>query len=64
MLESARRERWNLAVLDLGVDLSSPMGEAMAGIAAVFAQFERRVIGERSRAAPAVSGLTARDPSS
>ena len=54
MLTDARREGWNLAVLDLGVDLSTPMGEAMAGMASVFAQFERRVIGERTRAALAV----------
>ena len=51
MLAAARREGWNLAVLDLGCDLSTPMGEAMAGMASVFAQFERRVIGERTKAA-------------
>ncbi len=54
MLDDARRERWNLVLIDLGLDLSSPMGEAMAGMASVFAQFERRVIGERTRAALAV----------
>jgi DNA invertase Pin-like site-specific DNA recombinase len=54
MLTDARGEGWNLCVLDLGCDLSTPMGEAMAGMASVFAQFERRVIGERTRAALAV----------
>jgi DNA invertase Pin-like site-specific DNA recombinase len=54
LLDDARHEGWNLAVLDLGVDLSTPMGEAAAGMASVFAQFERRVIGERTKAALAV----------
>jgi DNA invertase Pin-like site-specific DNA recombinase len=43
-----------VAVLDLGVDLSTPIGEAMANMAATFAQLERRMIGERTRAALAV----------
>jgi DNA invertase Pin-like site-specific DNA recombinase len=46
-----RRRGWNLVILDLGLDLSSPMGEMAANMAAVFAQFERRVIGERTKAA-------------
>jgi DNA invertase Pin-like site-specific DNA recombinase len=57
MLAAARREGWNLAVLDLGCDLSTLMGETMAGMASVFAQFERRVIGERTRAALQVKRL-------
>ena len=45
-----RRRGWNLTILDLGLDLSTPMGEAMASMAAVFAQLERRMIGERTKA--------------
>jgi DNA invertase Pin-like site-specific DNA recombinase len=37
--------------LDLGVDFSTAAGEAMANMTAVFAQLERRLIGERTRAA-------------
>jgi DNA invertase Pin-like site-specific DNA recombinase len=47
------RKRWALALLDLGVDTSTPMGEAMANIAATFAQLERRLIGQRTREAMA-----------
>ncbi|MGI0131170.1 MAG: recombinase family protein [Thermoplasmata archaeon] len=53
-IERARREGWNLVALDLGVDFSTAAGEAMANMTAVFAQLERRLIGERTRAALAV----------
>lgn len=53
-IEHARREGWNLVALDLGVDFSTAAGEAMAHMTAVFAQLERRLIGERTRAALAV----------
>lgn len=51
LLERSRREGWTLVVLDIGVDTSTPSGEAMAHISATFAQMERRLIGERTRAA-------------
>lgn len=47
----AREGGWNLVALDLGVDLTSPAGEVLAGVMAVFAQWERRIIGERTKAA-------------
>ena len=53
-IERARREKWNLVALDLGVDFSTAAGEAMANMTATFAQLERRLIGERTRAALAV----------
>ncbi len=53
-IDRARREGWNLVALDLGVDFSTAAGEAMAHMTAVFAQLERRLIGERTRAALAV----------
>lgn len=53
-IEQARAEGWNLVALDLGVDFSTAAGEAMANMTATFAQLERRLIGERTRAALAV----------
>jgi DNA invertase Pin-like site-specific DNA recombinase len=40
--------------LDSPADLTSPTGEAMAGVLAVFAQLDRRLIGERTREALAI----------
>ena len=40
--------------LDLGVDTSTPAGEMMASVLATFAQFERRLIGQRTKDALAV----------
>lgn len=54
LIERAQKEGWNLIVLDLGVDLSTATGEAMAHMVSVFAQLERRLIGERTRDALAV----------
>lgn len=48
LMELARKEGWNIVALDLGVDLSTPAGEMLAGVLAVFAQFERRVISQRT----------------
>jgi DNA invertase Pin-like site-specific DNA recombinase len=49
LMDRATRERWALVALDLGVDTSSPAGEAMAHVTASFAQFERRLIGQRTK---------------
>lgn len=51
LMDKATRERWALVALDLGVDTTSPAGEAMANVLATFAQFERRLIGQRTREA-------------
>jgi hypothetical protein len=40
--------------LDLGVDTTTPQGEMMANILATFAQFERRLIGQRTKEALAI----------
>ncbi len=53
-MERARREGWNLVALDLGVDFSTPNGEVLAHIVAAIAQFERRLIGQRTKDALAV----------
>jgi len=47
LMERSRKEGWALVALDLGVDSSTPSGEAMAGVLSVFAQFERRMISQR-----------------
>jgi DNA invertase Pin-like site-specific DNA recombinase len=54
LMERSRREGWALVTLDLGVDTSSPQGELMANVFATFAQFERRLIGQRTKDALAV----------
>lgn len=48
-MDRSRRQGWALAALDLGVDTTTPSGEMMASVLAVFAQFERRLIGQRTK---------------
>jgi DNA invertase Pin-like site-specific DNA recombinase len=55
LVERAKRKGWNLCVIDLGIDLASPMGEAMANMAVTFAQLERRLGSERTKAGLAVA---------
>jgi DNA invertase Pin-like site-specific DNA recombinase len=54
LMDRARRERWALVALDLAVDTASPSGEAMTNMMGTFAQFERRMIGQRTKDALAV----------
>lgn len=54
LLEDAKRHGYNVVALDLGVDLSTPHGEFLANVMASAAQWERRIIGERTREALAV----------
>jgi DNA invertase Pin-like site-specific DNA recombinase len=54
LMDRASREHWALVALDLGVDTTTPSGEMMANVLATFAQFERRLIGQRTRDALAV----------
>jgi len=51
LLVRAQEEAWNLVALDLGVDLSTPAGEFLASVMASAAQWERRIIGSRTREA-------------
>jgi DNA invertase Pin-like site-specific DNA recombinase len=48
LVERSRKQGWQLVALDLGVDTASPSGEMMASVLAVFAQFERRLISQRT----------------
>lgn len=52
--EQAKREGWAIVVLDCDFDTTTPQGELMANMLACFAQFERRVIGQRTKDALAV----------
>ncbi len=54
ILETAKGERWSILVLDMDVDMTTSMGELVANIMISLAQWERRVIGERTKAALAV----------
>ena len=54
LTERSRKHGWTLIALDLGVDTSTPQGEMMANVLATFAQFERRLIGQRTKDALAV----------
>ncbi len=49
LMERARASGWNLIVLDLGIDLTTPAGEMVATIMASLAQWERRIISDRTR---------------
>lgn len=54
LLEEARKKSFNVVALDLGLDLSTPQGELVANVIASVAQWERRIIGQRTREALAV----------
>jgi DNA invertase Pin-like site-specific DNA recombinase len=54
LMDRATREHWALVALDLGVDTTTPAGEAMANVMATFAQFERRLIAQRTKEALAI----------
>jgi DNA invertase Pin-like site-specific DNA recombinase len=51
LMRQAQRQNWALVALDCAVDTTTPAGEAMANVLATFAQFERRLIGQRTREA-------------
>jgi DNA invertase Pin-like site-specific DNA recombinase len=55
LVVKAQRDGWNLVVLDLGVDLSTPMGEALANMAITFARLESRLVSDRTKDAMAVA---------
>ena len=55
LLASAQKEGFALVALDCTLETTTPAGEALANLLATFAQFERRSISERTRAALARS---------
>jgi DNA invertase Pin-like site-specific DNA recombinase len=60
LMDRASREHWALIALDVGVDTTTAHGEMIASVMAVFAAFERRLIGQRTKdalAAKRASGV-------
>ncbi|WP_313901330.1 recombinase family protein [Mycobacterium sp. SMC-8] len=51
IIEAAQRQGWSLVILDLGVDLTTAAGRMIAMNLVNFAQYERELISERTRAA-------------
>jgi DNA invertase Pin-like site-specific DNA recombinase len=49
LMERAQKRGWNLVACDLGIDLSTPSGEFMASVMSSAAQWERRLIGQRTK---------------
>jgi DNA invertase Pin-like site-specific DNA recombinase len=49
LIQEARKRNFNVAALDLGLDLSTPQGELVANVISSVAQWERRIIGERTK---------------
>lgn len=49
LMARSKKHGWALVALDLGVDTTTPSGEMLASILAVFAQFERRLISQRTK---------------
>ena len=51
IIESAQAQGWSLVILDLGVDLTTAAGRMVAMNLVNFAQYERELIAERTKAA-------------
>lgn len=49
VMRAAQEQGWSLIVLDLGMDLSTPSGKAMAQMLSVFAELELEMIRSRTR---------------
>lgn len=58
LLDRAGRRHWHLLALDAPADTTSPQGEALASMLAIFSQLERRLIGLRTQ--EALAALKAR----
>lgn len=49
LLATARRQKWGVVALDLGVDTTTPSGRLVAHVLAAVAEWERDVIAQRTR---------------
>jgi DNA invertase Pin-like site-specific DNA recombinase len=58
LMERAQKRGWNLVACDLGIDLSTPAGEFMANVMGSAAQWERKLIGLRTKEALAAKRAT------
>jgi DNA invertase Pin-like site-specific DNA recombinase len=54
LLQRADRRGWSLVVLDVDVDMTTPVGRLVVHILSAVAEFERRIIAQRTRDALAV----------
>lgn len=54
LMQRARKRGWRIVVLDFGVDTTTPNGELVANVLVSVAQWERRMIGLRTKEALAV----------
>lgn len=50
-LALAKKQRWAMVLLDLGVDTGTPNGKLVAGLMAQIAEWERDIIAQRTREA-------------
>jgi DNA invertase Pin-like site-specific DNA recombinase len=51
LMETASNQGWELVVLDLAVDTTTPSGKLMASVMSAFSEYERMLIGARTKAA-------------
>jgi DNA invertase Pin-like site-specific DNA recombinase len=56
LMEQAKRRRWSFVALDLGVDTTTATGRLVANVMASVAEWERAVIGPRTKDALAARG--------
>lgn len=49
LLDHASKKGWKVLSCDLAIDMSTPMGEALAAMMVVFSQLERRLISQRTK---------------
>jgi len=49
IMAQAQKQAWGMVALDVNVDTTTASGEMMANVMAAFAQFERRLISQRTR---------------
>jgi DNA invertase Pin-like site-specific DNA recombinase len=49
LLERASKRNWSVLCLDLGVDTTTPVGEFTANVVVSASQYERRLIGQRTK---------------
>lgn len=49
LMAAAQRDGWSIVALDIGVDTSTINGELVASIIMALAQWERRIIGQRTK---------------
>jgi DNA invertase Pin-like site-specific DNA recombinase len=54
LMATAQKQGWALVALGCALETTTPAGEASANLLATFAQFERRLISQRTREALAI----------